>query len=136
MKKYLPVAAIVLVIAVLAAWLWPSEEPAPLAPPPPAQAAPKPAAQETRQETPEEEKKTMRVSFINHLGDAHIKFTVDGADICTANAGQSCYGDIAFGKHVVHALEGDKIVRTMDLTLDKNSTDPKVIVCFPTSPNC
>ncbi len=136
MKKYLPIAAIVIVAAAIAVWLWPEEEHAPVAPPAPVPAAAKPAAQETPQESAEEEKKTIRVTFVNHLGDAHIKFTVDDVEICTANAGQTCYGDVAYGKHLVKGLEGSKVVRTLDLTLDKSTTNPKVIVCFPTSPDC
>lgn len=136
-KPYLAIAATVLAIGVLAAWLWPSEQPAPVTPQAAMQAAPKPAAQPTApQEAAAEEKKTMRVAFINHLGDAHIKFIVDNAEICTANAGQSCYGDIAFGKHVVKGLEGDKVVRTMDFTLEKDNPDPKVVVCIVGAPDC
>lgn len=137
-KKYLRIAAIVLAVAVIAAWLWPEEEPAPVTPQVTVQVAPPPVREKAPQEdeAQAEEKKTMRVTFINHLGDAHIKFTVDDVDICTANAGQSCYGDIAFGKHVVKGLEGDKVVRTMDFTVDKSNPDPKVVVCIPTAPNC
>jgi hypothetical protein len=136
MKKYLPIAAILLVIGVIAAWLWPAEEPAPVTPQAPVQAAPKPAVRQTPQEAEEEEKNSIRVTFVNHLGDAHLKFTVDGADICTANAGQDCYGDVAYGKHVVNALDGNKVVRTMEITLDKNTANPRVVACFPTSPDC
>lgn len=136
-RPYLAIAAVVIGVGVLAAWLWPSEEPAPVAPQAAMQAIPKPAVQPaTAQEAAAEEKKTMRVTFINHLGDAHIKFTVDGADICTANAGQACYGDIAFGKHVVKGLEGDKVVRTLDFTLEKTNPDPKVVVCLVGAPDC
>ncbi len=136
MKRSLSIAAIVLVIAVVAAWLWPEEKPAPVKPPPAARAAPQPTAQEAAQEMPAGEKKMIRVTFINHLGDAHIKFTVDDVEICTANAGQTCYGDVAYGKHVVQGLEGKQVVRTLDLTVDKSHPDPKVVVCFPTSPDC
>lgn len=136
-KHYLAIAAAALAIAVLAAWLWPSEEPARVAPQAATQALPKPAAQESAErESAAEDKKTMRVTFINHLGDAHIKFTVDNVDICTANAGQTCYGDITFGKHVIKGLEGDKVVRTLDFTLEKNNPDPKVVVCIIGAPDC
>ncbi len=137
MKKYLPIAATVLVVAAIAAWLWPEEKPAPVTPPAPVvRAIPKPVVQGPAQETPAEEKKTIRVTFVNHLGDARIKFTVDDAEICTADAGQTCYGDIAYGKHIVKGLEGDNVVRTLDLSLDKDHPAPKVVVCFPTSPDC
>lgn len=137
-KKHLPVAAAVVAVAAIAAWLlWPSEEPAPVAPRPAAMQAPaKPATEESAQAPAEEEKKLMRVSFINHLGDAHIKFNVDGVDVCTANAGQACYGDIAYGKHSIKALDGDKVVRTLEFDLEKGNNDPKVVVCIAGAPNC
>lgn len=133
MKRFLSIAAILIVIGAIAAWLWPAAAPPP-APPPVLLTLPKPAPQEIPKAPVEEEK--IRVAFVNHLGNAHLKFTVDGVDICTANAGHSCYGDVRFGKHVVKALEGKKVVRTLNLTLDKKTPNPQVIVCFPTSPNC
>ena len=135
MKKKLRVAVLVIVVGALAYWLWPSE-----APPPATQPAPtvqrQHAAEEAAKQPAHEEKDTMRVTFINHLGDANVTFSVDGVHICTANAGKVCYGDVPFGKHVVEALEGDKVIRTLDLMLDKETANPKVVVCFPTSPDC
>lgn len=135
MRRFLSIAAVLIVIGALAAWLWPAEAP----PPAPARlpvATPPPAAPPTPQASAPAEKKTIRVAFINHLGDADLQFTVNGIYICTAHAGHSCYGDIPFGKHVVEAVENKKVVRTLDLTLNQNTANPKVVVCFPTSPNC
>lgn len=135
-KKNHRAAAIVTVIAigVITYWLWPAEAPAP-------EGQPAPIVQRQHVEAPApqpapEEQDTMRVSFINHLGDANVTFTVDGNQICTANAGKACYGDVPFGKHVVEAVEAGKVIRTLGLTLDKNTVDPRVVVCFPTSPDC
>jgi hypothetical protein len=133
-NKKLPVAAAVIAIGLIAYWLWPSEAPPPAAPPAPTVLR-QHAAEEPGQPA-HEEKDTIRVTFVNHLGDANVTFSVDGVHICTANAGKACYGDVPFGKHVVHALEGDQVIRTLDLMLDKETANPKVVVCFPTSPDC
>lgn len=135
MKKFLTIAAVVIVFGVIVSWLWPEPAPAPLAPPPPA-AQPKPVKQEAPKPAEHEEPQAMEVTFINHLGNVHINFNVDGVHICTANAGKSCIGKVTFGTHTVDALEGKEIVRTMSLTVAKDIANPKVIVCMPGAPDC
>ncbi|HKB58666.1 MAG TPA: hypothetical protein VKC56_01335 [Gallionellaceae bacterium] len=134
-NRKLPVAVGVIVIGLIAYWLWPAE-----APPPATQPAPtilkEHATEEPAKQPAHEEKDKIRVTFINHLGDANVTFSVDGVHICTATAGKACYGDVPFGKHVVEALEGDKVIRTLNLSLDQDTAEPKVVVCFPTSPDC
>lgn len=113
MKRFLLIGAILLAVAAIGAFLF----------------IPKDMAQEQAE--------TVRVSFANHLA-VPLKFTVDGVYVCTASAGMSCSADVTFGKHVFKALEleGDKVVREVEATIDKNTVNPRMVICSPTSPDC
>jgi len=137
MKKHLPIVAAVAAFAALLLWLWPSDQPVPTPPPPVAQPVkPAPVQEQTPPKEEEEKERKLQVTFVNHLGDATIAFTVDDKMICTAEPGGSCYGFIPMGKHVAKGLDKGKVVRTIDFELKEDTPSPKVTVCFPTSPDC
>lgn len=139
MNKHVPVAIILITLAVLTLWLWPEEQPAPVVPPPvvqPVKQAPAEEESPPPEAPPEEQERKLQVTFVNHLGDATIQFTVDDKLVCTADPGGSCYGFIPMGKHVAKGVHKGKVVRTIDFELKEDTPSPKVTVCFPTSPDC
>lgn len=78
---------------------------------------------------------TMRVTFVNHLA-VQLRFTVDDIYACTAEAGRTCSYDVTLGKHVFKALEGTRVIRTLEATVSEDDLNPRVIVSCPTLPGC